>query len=284
MPIKAVLLHLPSKEVEDTVSPKHALYARKVFHKGLVEELKCLAGAYDALGIRVFFIETGQARSPGGYLYNLMYVRDIFFPTPFGAMLSRMFHEVRRPEVKAAENALRGMGANIRGGVLGRATFEGADALWIRRDLVAIGVGKRTNKEGFLQIKEAMAPFGVRCAMLPAPEAALHLLGAIQFVSHDTAAVRHETVGPEVLGFLRQHGINIIRVPENDEVRDMHAMNIVTVAPLSVIMHDECPATERVLRRSGIRIISKVKARELCAGGGGIACATGVLARERVFC
>ncbi len=284
MPLKAVLLHLPSKEVEGPINPGDVLFTQRVSHEGLVKELNGLARTYRALGIRVFFIETNSAESPNGYLYNLMYVRDIFFPTPFGAVLSSMSREIRRPENKVAGDTLGGMGANIRAGVSLPGTFEGADALWVGKNLVAIGVGKRTNMDGFLQVRQALLPFGVRCVMLPAPGQALHLLGAIQFVSHDAAAVRHEIVGPGVLCFLRRHSINIIKIPESDEVRAMHAMNIVTIAPGSVIMHDECPETERILRRRGIRIISKVRARQLCAGGGGIACATGILARQPSFC
>ena len=79
---------------------------------------------------------------------------------------------------------------------------------------------------------------------------------------------------------LKQNRIDITEVPENSEVRLRHAMNFVTVAPGTIIMPSGCPRTKKFFRKAGIRVAAELSVTQFINGGGGLACATGILSRE----
>ena len=58
-------------------------------------------------------------------------------------------------------------------------------------------------------------------------------------------------------------------------------MNIVTVAPRRVLMPDDCPKTKEFYEKNGIQVAGLLNIPELRHGGGGLACATGILERKR---
>jgi N-dimethylarginine dimethylaminohydrolase len=79
---------------------------------------------------------------------------------------------------------------------------------------------------------------------------------------------------------LKENKIKVIHIPENSEVRNRQAMNIVTIASRKVIMPAGCPQTKKIYERHGIKIAAEVKIPQLANGGGGLACSTAVLKRE----
>jgi N-dimethylarginine dimethylaminohydrolase len=99
-------------------------------------------------------------------------------------------------------------------------------------------------------------------------------------VDEERALVRQEIIHPGVVRLLEDRGYEIMRVPENDEVRHRQAMNIVTVAPSAIIMPSSCPATRRVYEDAGLTVKATLAVDEMVKGGGGLACATAVIARE----
>ncbi len=145
--------------------------------------------------------------------------------------------------------------------------------------LVAVGVGNRTNEEGFRQVKRELRRDGVQCVRLPAPEGALHLLGALQFIDRSLALVRVGLVSPEIMVFLKKNRIKIIEIPENSEVKERQSLNFVTIAPRRIIMPAGCPRTKIIFKRHGIKVAAEISITQLIKGGGGIACTTGILAR-----
>lgn len=279
-PLKAVLLHKPTAGVEGFGSPQEVLYLKKIDYLAIKEEYKEIIRLYRKLKIKVYFIEPEKFKgTDNSYLFNMMYTRDLLFMTPYGAILAKMASRIRKDEVKYAQRTLKIRGIPIVKIIEGNAAFEGADALWVNGKLVMVGVGNRTNFEGFSQVKDVLEPRGIRCICVPAVDGALHLLGALQFIGRAAALVRVDLIGKEIMDFLRQHKINIIKVPENIDVREKQAMNIVTLSEGEIIMPAGCPEARKIYQRQGIKIAAEVKIGQLINGGGGLGCATAVIER-----
>jgi N-dimethylarginine dimethylaminohydrolase len=211
---------------------------------------------------------------------NLMFVRDLFVNTRAGAVAARMASEVRAGEELYAAHALAGLALPIARSISGRGVLEGADALWLDRRNMLCGVGARTNPEGYRQLAQQLALQGVRSHAVKLPRQVQHLLGILQLVDRDLALVRTELAPAALLTRLKRAGIRVVSVPELAEVTEGQGMNIVTVRPRTIVMPEGCPRLESLYRASGLRIAGRIAIPELLKGAGGIACATGILARE----
>jgi len=281
-PLKAVLLCRPHPKIENVDNPEEALHLAKINYTIIKKEFERIIKLYKKLKIKVSFIDPFKIKNTDErYVFNLIFARDHFFMTPAGAIMARMFSDIRRGEVKYAERTLKATGVCVRKVIQDSGTFEGADALWVNNRLVIVGVGNRTNLEGFRQIREELKQDRIRCIYVPAPQGVLHLLGALQFVDADLALVRADLIDPKIISLLKENKIKTIMLSENSETRKKHAMNFVTVAPRTVIMPAGCPQTKKIYEKSRIRIAAETPIPQLVRGGGGLACATGILARSR---
>ena len=279
--LKVVLLHKPGPEIEQVDNPTDVLHIRKVDYKRIEKEYEQIINLYKRLRIKVYLIDCNRiGGSDKRCLFNMMYTRDLLFMIPKGPIMAKMKFDVRRDEVKYAERALRSIGVHVRNTIEGEATFEGADALWVNSRLVVVGVGNRTNTEGFSQVRDELKIHGMDCVSVPAPRYTTHLLGVLQFVDSDLALVRVDLADLEIIDLLKRNKIDIVNIPENDEVKERQAMNIVTVTPKEIIMPADCPKTRKIYRGCGIKIVAEVKINQLINGRGGLACATAVLDRE----
>ncbi len=278
--LRAIMLARPHPYITGAPHPEKILHLQKIDDAIIQNEYDRLIKVYKKLGIKIFFIHTRpQKENDNLHLFNIMFTRDLFFMTPRGCILSRMFSEVRRDEVKYVERKLRAIHVHIRKAVDGDGTFEGADALWVHDKLVVVGVGKRTNQKGFQQVKETLKQDNIKCVGVPAPQKALHLLGAIQCVASDLALVRIALVDKMIVNLLRKNNMRVVSIPENQEITMRQAMNIVTVAPRKIIIPEGCPLTRMIYEKAGLTVIAEVPISQLARGGGGLACATGIVAR-----
>lgn len=279
--LKAVLLCKPHPKIGNVDDPKEALHLAKINYAIIEREFEQIIKLYKKLKIKVFFIDPFKIESADErYVLNLIFTRDHFFMTPAGAIMARMFSDIRRSEVKYAERALEAAGVCIRKVIRDRGTFEGADVLWINNRLVIVSVGNRTNLEGFQQIKEELKQDHIKCICVPAPQGVLHLLGALQFIDADLALIRADLVDPKIINLLEENNVKIIMLSENSEIKKKQAMNFVTVAPRAVIMPAGCPKTRKIYEKSRIKIVAETSISQLVRGGGGLACATGILTRS----
>jgi N-dimethylarginine dimethylaminohydrolase len=279
-PLAAVLLYVPGPAIGDHPDPAAIQHLRPIDHAALAREFDAVIRTFEGLGIEVLRIEPGPEPDDRLSLFNMMYCRDLFFMTPRGAILANMAHPVRQREPQYAGRTLAAHGIPLLHSVAGPGRFEGADALWLDANLVIVGVGNRTNQEGFEQVREVLAAMNVACLPLPSRQTATqHLLGSVQLVDERMALVRSGIIDPEVVRFLRDRGFTVVDIPENAEGTTRQAMNLVTVAPGTVIMTAGCPETRRLFERAGLRIAAEVEIDQLINGAGGLACATGIVAR-----
>jgi N-dimethylarginine dimethylaminohydrolase len=259
--LSSVLLHVPGTEIDSHPDPASIQHLGPIRHPALVREFDAITAAFRRLGIE--------------------FSRDLLFMTPRGAVLANMANSTRSSEPMYAGRALETHGIPILHTVCGEGRFEGADAVWLRGDLVLVGVGNRTNYHGYQQIKAVLNVQGVECLHVPSHQTQTqHLLGTLQLVDRNLALVRHEIVDQALIGLLETHGYRIVRIPESMEARTRQAMNIVTVAPRTILMTAGCKETRSLFEQAGLTIAAELELTQLMRGAGGLACATGILSRD----
>jgi N-dimethylarginine dimethylaminohydrolase len=278
--IASVLLYRPGHEIANYPEPERIKHLAAINHDSLMLEYDAITARFESLGITVNMIDSTSINDDRDYNYNMMYCRDLFMMTPHGAILGNMANIGRSQEPLYAARTMKLLGIPLLHIVSGEGRFEGADALWIRNDLVIVGVGNRTNHQGYLQIRDVLKQQGVSCVDLPSFQSITqHLLGSVQIVDSDSVLVRHEIIDSYLVHFLRENDFKVVAIPENREVITRQAMNIITIAPRTIIMTANCPETRALYQKAGINIAGEIELAQLINGAGGLACATGILAR-----
>lgn len=279
--LKAVMLYRPGPEIGNHPDPPLIQHVAPIDYTALTLEFRDIIRTYEAHGISVNLIDPTPLSEDRKYLYNMMYCRDLLFMTPEGAILSNMANSTRSSEVLYAARTLERQGIPVLHTVSGNGKFEGADAIWVAEKLVMVGIGSRTNQEAFDQIKGALNKINVSCIAVPYRATwTQHLLGAVQIVDKDLALVRYELVSREVLNVLEEHQLRMLKVPENREVRTRQVMNIVTIAPRTILMTNQCPETRDLFQQAGLTVAAELELTQLMNGAGGLACATGIISRN----
>jgi N-dimethylarginine dimethylaminohydrolase len=208
---------------------------------------------------------------------NHLFQCDLFFMTPEGAILARMAARQRAGEERGTAEALARLGVPILLTPRGTATFEGADAMWLDQRTVLIGVGKRTNDAAVAQIAPLLADMGVRVVPVELGGGVQHLLGVVNLVRPDLAAVLEAHVTPSLRAALA--GIELLALPSDDETEDRRAMNFVTLAPNRIVMPANCPRTTAIYEAHGVEC-HPIEVSEYIKAAGALGCLTGILARD----
>ena len=279
--LRAVALHCPTRQHLEHASPDVLQHAMLVEHAGLEREINMLAGRYEALGVRVHWVpppppELWPKRLAGA---NAMYARDLLWMTPAGAVISRMASTVRAGEERQAQRLLAELGVPTVRTIAESGTFEGADALWLRPGLAAIGHGRRTNAAGADQAARVVHELGGTVVDVKVPDTIQHLLGLVQVLDEDLLAVRVDLVRPRDLASLKAQSFELIEVHESLEIARHLAFNFVVLGPRRVLMMAGAVELSTQLTSHGIDVVDMIRADHLLDGAGGIACATGVLWR-----
>jgi N-dimethylarginine dimethylaminohydrolase len=277
--LKAVVLCVPGRELETIADPDRIQHLARVHYEQLERNFADLRAVYRKYGVEI--LEISEMFPKASQHYNLMYARDAFFATPEGAVIARMASEVRAGEEKFSTAALAVRSVPIRMSVGGDGFFEGADALWVNPSTVICGVGRRTNRQGAEQLEQVLSTMGVRVATFAVPPSIQHLLGMVQIVDKDLAFVRQEKAPVALSAFLREQGLRVVEIAESDEVSSRQAFNVVTLAPRMILMPAGNERTKKIFLDQGIETVEEIDISEILKGAGGIACATGILAREQ---
>lgn len=269
--LRRVLLTRPGPGLAYSEPPSDWLMAERPELEAMAAEAEAIAAAYARNGVAVEWIEPGAAAPP-----NLVFARDLFFMTPEGAVLSRMAARQRAGEERFAAAALARLGVPILATPTGHATLEGADVLWVRADLVLVGLGNRTNEAGLRVVGRVLADQGVRCVGVPLRSGVQHLLGTLNFLDRDLA-VLHDA-DPALRGLLADEGVRTLDFADTREVTRGRALNFVTLAPREVLMPADCPVTRGRLEAEGVRC-EEVALPNYLRAEGALGCLTGILRR-----
>jgi N-dimethylarginine dimethylaminohydrolase len=272
-PLAAVLLHRPGEELRASADPAAVCMLEPLDVLTAGRQHDALAQAYREAGVRVEYLRPPAVPPP-----NTMYLADLFFMTPAGALLARPAMPVRRGEERLAAEGLASLGAPLLGAVEGSGTFEGADALWIAPGRVLLGRGQRTNREGAAQVKRLLGGIGVEVVEVDLSGEVMHLMGVLRFLDEDLVVGWPGRLPDRAVEALRQSGYRILFPSDPEELRRM-SINLVTLGPRRVLMPAGCPRTQGLFEDEGVDCLTAA-VDELVKGAGGIGCLTGVLQRE----
>lgn len=272
------MLHKPGAELAEQHDPNAAQMLSLPDHELLGRQHDAIADAYRSEGVEVHYVDPSVVPTP-----NQMFVADLMFMTPSGAILGRPASTVRAGEERWVARRLADLGIPILRTVGGHGTFEGADALWLNSSNVLIGRGLRTNLDGAAQVAEAVQELGATPLLVDLPHTAMHLMGSVRIIDNDLAFVRSGGVPWTAIEIMRDMGFATCLFPSEDEIRSRLAHNFVTLAPRKVLMPAGGRATQQALNDAGVTTIT-VEAGEIAKAAGAIGCLTGILAREADSC
>jgi N-dimethylarginine dimethylaminohydrolase len=273
--LHAVLLKRPGSEL-DAVTDFDAMQMRADLSPVIVRaQHDALAETYRALGVSVCYVEAGRPDKP-----NAMFVRDLMLMTPEGAIVTRPASTVRAGEERLVAEALGRLGVPVLMTVHGRGTFEGADVLWVDRDLCFLAEGLRTNEAGADQVERMLREIGVTTVVrVGLPHGAMHLDGVLAIADRDLAVIWPRRTPYKAVDVLRKRGFRFIEVEDEQEAQDALPMNFVAVAPGEIVMPRGGERLREKYEAAGLHC-HEVDVAECIKAGGGIHCMTGFLKRD----
>ncbi len=270
----SVLLHRPGPEIVAQKDPNEVQMLAPVDMERARAQHDALAAAYAKEGVIVHYVEPPDQPPP-----NLMFVADLFFMTPEGAVLGRPASSVRAGEERLVARRLSEMGVPILRSIRGSGTFEGADAAWIDPKTVLLATGLRTNDEGADQVESLLREMGVDVIRVGLPFGAMHLMGTLRFADRDLAIAWPGRVPYAAVKALQQRGHQVFFLPDEAEATRGMALNFVTLGPRRILMPAGNPVTQAFYESAGIECRT-VQVDELSKAAGGIGCLTGILERK----
>lgn len=274
--LQAVLLHRPGPEIAKLPhDPNEVQMLAPVDIEKMQHEHDALAEAYRSAGVAVHYLEPVAAPPP-----NAMFMCDLFFVTPEGAVLARPASTVRAGEEVHVARRLTDLRMPILHSVHGNGTFEGADALWVDETTVLLTTGLRTNETGATQVQGILEEMGVEVVRVNLPYGTMHLLGTLNFAGRDLAIAWPGRTPHRAVQLVRERGMKVVWLPDEEEARLGMALNFVALGPRKVLMPAGCPQTRKVYQATGIECV-EVDINELLKAAGGVGCLTGVLSRKQ---
>jgi N-dimethylarginine dimethylaminohydrolase len=275
--LREVLLRRPGKEIEFINESNCADFRwKKPMNIELAREQQdALAQIYRDNGVKVHYVEEQREDRP-----NAMYMRDLVFMTPEGAIVCRPGISARRGEERYAAQALSKLGVPIVRTINGDGFFDGACAMWVDRQTVILGTGARANKDGAEQVEYELRRMGVTDILrMGIPYGHAHLDGLMNFVDKKTILLFPWQVSYDVVKPLIDKGIKIIEATDLVEVKNNMTTNVVALEPGKIVMPTGSPNTKAKLEAEGIEVI-EVELGEIMKGWGAMHCMTVFLKRD----
>ncbi len=272
--LKSVLLHRPGPELSVSADPNAVQMLEPLNLERAQGQHDAVRRAYEDSGVTVHYVEPREKPTP-----NQMFIADLMFMTPEGAILARPASTVRAGEERQVARRLADLGVPILRSVGGRGTFEGADAVWLSPKTVILGRGLRTNTEGAAQVSATLKELAVDVVQVDMPYGTMHLMGMLRFADHDLAIAWPKRLVHRGIEALKEHGYQVAFLSDEVEAASGKALNFVTLGPREVLMPAGCPKTQALLEDLGITC-RLVAIDELAKAAGAMGCLTGILQRE----
>lgn len=276
-PLKRVLVKRPEEAFEsqkriDAQWQSLDYLARPDYHRA-VDEHRRFTSLLEAAGAEVAYLPA-DGRTGLDALYTQDPVASVIDQ---GVILGRMGKDARKGEPDALADWFAGAGIPVAGRIEPPGSVEGGDVVWLKDNLVVIGLTYRTNGEGIRQFQELLQPRSIDVVAVPmvhwdGPGAVLHLMSVISLLDTDLAVVYERLLPIPFREMLTALGIGLVAVP--DEEYDSLGCNVLAVGPRHVIVRNGNPVTVDRMRKAGCRV-EAFDGDHICyAGSGGPTCLT----------
>ena len=273
-PLEAVLMHRPGPEINLVTNANKALMLSIPQIDLARQQHDNLVNAYQDAGVAVSYVEPCDLPPP-----NQMFVADLLFMTPEGAILARPASAARAGEERFVLKKLVALGVPILRSIRGNGVFEGADATWIDHTTVIIGTGLRTNNEGAAQVTTILKEMDVEVISVDLPKAAMHLMGVLRFIDQDLAICWQSRIPRQAVRTLQNHGYAISYIPDEKEAVHGMALNFVTLGPRRILMPVGNQSCQSFYESMNVECVL-VDVSEIHKAAGSIGCLTGILKRK----
>jgi dimethylargininase len=252
-PLKRVLVRMPAPPTFEDQFARFG-YLRAVDHDRTQIEHDAFRALLAEGGAEVVTAGPDEAG-----LLDAIFAYDPSLMTDVGAVLLRPGKEVRLPEVDLAEQTHAELGIPVIGRIEAPGTVEGGDTVWLDERTLAVGRGYRTNDEGIRQLSALLSPHGIETMTveLPhwrGPDECLHLMSFISPVADRLAVVYLPLLSVPFVQELQRRGWSFIEVP--DEEFETHGCNVLTLAPMRVLVCDGSPVTRARLEAAGCEVVA----------------------------
>ena len=272
--LEAVLLHTPGEELLTVSDPELFHMLEPLNLEKVQQEHGNLKQAYKDLGVKVYDLNPQFLPPP-----NVMFLADLFFMTPEGAILARPASSVRAGEEVHVARILSELRIPILKTIRGTGTFEGADAAWINPETVIVGKGLRTNDEGIAQLTSILNETGVNVIEVDLPHGTMHLMGMLRFLDDNLAVAWPKRIAYSAVKALNNNGIDVQFIPDEIEAISGMALNFVTTGRKRILMPKNNPKTQNFYQSLGVEC-QTIEVTELMKATGAVGCLTGILKRR----
>jgi N-dimethylarginine dimethylaminohydrolase len=242
----------------------------------LVRQHEAFCALLEDLGARVEVAEAldGQVDS--------VYMHDPLIVTGRGGIPLRMRKPARAREPAHARAELERLGIPVLGELPEGAYADAGDRFWIDENLMAVGLGYRTNRAGADAVAALVAPEGVTVETYDlahdrGPDHVLHLQSFISAVTERLCVIYEPLAPVRLLEDLRHREVDWIAIDR--ESYDAMGCNVLAVRPGVVVMVDGAPAVSRELERRGVEVHTYDGSELSLKGDGGPTCLTAPLLR-----
>lgn len=277
--LRSVLLRRPGKEIENITDHNYSEYRWKapMIPERARAQQDALVQIYLDHGVQVHYVQEQREDRP-----NALFMRDLVFMTPEGAIVCRPGISARRGEERYAAQALASLGVPIIKTINGDGFFDGACAMWVDRHTVIIGTGARANREGAAQVEAELRNIGVTDIIrFEIPYGHAHIDGLLNMADKKTAVLFPWQIPYDVVRPLLDRGFSIVEATNLEEIKLRACINFVALEPGTVVMPAGCPETKGKMEDAGIEVI-EAEMDEILKGWGAIHCMTAFLRRDPV--
>jgi N-dimethylarginine dimethylaminohydrolase len=214
---------------------------------------------------------------------DAVYTHDASLPTDYGLIVLRPGKPNRIAEGPRHGEFCETRDVPTQGQISSPGTAEAGDMVWLDSKTLLIGHGYRTNAAGIQQMRDLLAPKGVKVLSAPLPDGAgpsacLHLMSLISLLDEHTALVDLPWLAVETVELFKSRGFKFIEI--DDAERDTLACNVLALGNHRLLAIEENRRTNARLRQAGFDVRT-FPASELCINGsGGPTCLTRPLLRQ----
>jgi len=280
--LRAVLVHHPGNELKAIEDSTKWLWIGKPDIPRAQQEHHAMVEALRSEGINVLYLDRDV-----GDRAKMYFMRDQASVTRGGVILSRMALDIRRGEERFVSSRLGELNVPILRTVHALGTLEGGNFMFLDPETVLIGIGVRTNHEGFRQASEVLTTQGLK-NVIPVPQSAylhtfpsgfVHLDVGFNVIDTDLVIVYPEGVPYELIELVRERKMRAIEVPRQEALQ--MSTNFLVLEPSKIMTAAGNPETLRALKKERVDVI-EVSVDELMKGGGSVRCMTMPLMRDDI--